>query len=89
LRKSQLDKQIDHVIKTKVKAVDMVIKEIIKPLRVTENPEDLIGKPYAAWTPEDKTMLMQIYGTQEPNTLSRFIFNKEYELLKELEREEL
>lgn len=87
--KNNFDIAVDEVISLKMKAVDKLIKELIEPLRVTDNPEDLIGKPYEQWTSQDLERLKMVYGTKEPNVLSNFIFKKTYERVKELESEEL
>jgi len=76
---------IDRFLEVKLKAVDKLIEELIEPLADIGSPEKLIGKPYETWTPQDLSMLAQIYGKQEPNPLSDLIFKKEYSAVLELE----
>ena len=89
MKKSDLDKAVEQVVKFKMKAVDNLIEELIKPLEVTDNPEDVIGKPYESWTPQDLEMAKRIYGTKEPSLLSNLVFRKTYERVREMEQEEL
>ena len=70
-------------------AVDRLVEELVEPMKDVGNPEALIKKPYEQWTPEDMQMLIQIYGTAEPNPLSDLVFKKEYAKVKALEEEEL
>lgn len=76
---------LDEVIAEDLEALDAVIEEDIEVLGDIGNPEKLIGKPYEEWTPQDKQRLAQIYGSDE--TLSKFIFKREYEAVKKLEEE--
>ena len=87
MKKPELTKSIDKVIDLKLRAVEIFIKDVVEPLEDVGNPEKLIGIPYEQWTPEIIQYLSQIYGTQEPNQLSDFIFRKEYKRVKELEEE--
>jgi hypothetical protein len=87
--KSRLDKAIEQALGLKLAAIDKVVADMIEPLSVTNNPEELIGKSFEQWTPQDLTMLKSIYGNKEPNILSNFVFKKTYERVKSLENEEL
>jgi len=78
----------DKVIDLKLRVMDKLIEDMIEPIADVGNPEKLIGKPYEQWTPQDLTLLTQIYGAEEPNPLSDLIFKKEYDSLKKLEEEE-
>jgi len=86
--KRNFDSVIDYVLDLKLKAIDQVVAEVIEPLRVTENPEDLLGKPYEQWTPQDLEMLKVIYSSKEPNKLSDFVFKKLYARVRSMEQEE-
>ncbi len=83
--KDILSPLIKEVIKEKMVAVDEFIEQNIKPLEVTTNPEKLLGKPYALWSPQDKQLLASVYGTGSDSRLVKTIVNKEYEQVKALE----
>jgi hypothetical protein len=87
--KNKFDFAVKEVIDLKMEAVDKIVKEIIEPLRVTDNPEELIGKPYETWTAQDLQMLKSIYGEGNNTPLTNLIFKKTYERVVELERGEL
>jgi len=89
MKKSTLDKSIERVLQIKMEAVNYLISDLIEPLEVNDNPEELLGKHFAQWTPQDLELLKKVYGTAEPNVLSNFIFKKTYERVKTLESEEL
>ena len=63
---------------------DAFIKEFIKPIGDIGNPEKVIGKPYAEWTPQDLMRLKSIYG-KDQKRLDKFIFDQAYKDLLELE----
>ena len=79
---------VDKVVALKLKAIDRIVEDLVEPLSDVGNPEKLIKKPYAQWTPEDLALLTRIYGVGDDSPLSQLIFNREYERVKELEREE-
>lgn len=87
-KKLDFNKIIDEILDVKFEALDIVLKEMVEPIRVVDNPETIMGKPFEAWTPDDLEFLKIIYGTEEPNILSNFIFDKTYERVKTLESEE-
>ena len=89
MKKSDFDRAIDELVRVKETAIDKLINDLIKPLEVKANPEDLIGKPFEQWTPQDLELLKKVYGDKEPNVLSNFVFKKTYERVKALEQEEL
>ncbi len=86
---TELTKAIDKSIEVTMKAIDQIIDEYIEPLGKVGNPEVLIKKAYENWTPEDLSMLVQIYGPGEKTPLANLIFRKEYDKVKALEQEEL
>lgn len=88
MKKTAFTLAVDKVVALKMRAIDLFIEQYIEPLADVGNPEKLIGKPYEEWTPQDLTMLIQIYGQQEPNPLSNLIFNREYDKVKAMEAEE-
>jgi len=85
VREHKFVKATREVIALKMRAIDEYIEEIIEPLADIGNPEKLIGKKYEEWTPQDRALLSQVYGTNEPNVLSDFIFRKEYKNVLSLE----
>ena len=85
MKETQLTKIVAELIKEDLAVMDEIVEEDIEALGDIGNPEKLIGKKYEEWTPQDLQMLGQIYGSQEPNRLSKFIFNKEYSKVQELE----
>lgn len=89
MKPSHLPKLIDEVVDIKLKAVDAFIEEVIEPLEQLGNPEELIGKPYEQWTPEDLQRLTFAYGTKEPNPLSNLVFRRALERVQRLEAEEV
>lgn len=72
-----------EIIELKLKAVDQYIEDVIDPIADVGSPEKLIGKKYKEWTPQDLQMMSMIYGEK----LEKYIFNKEYKNLMELEQE--
>lgn len=88
MKSTQLTKSAERVIALKMKVIDRVIEDMIEPLEKVGAPEKLIKKPYAQWTPEDLALLTKIYGQGEDTPLTRTIFNREYEKVKQLELEE-
>ena len=87
MKDTPLTEAVKELIKFDLEILDEVIKEDADALADIGNPEKLIGKKYEDWTLQDKQMLGTVYGTQEPNTLSEFIFKKEYKAVLEIEEE--
>lgn len=87
MNNTQLEDVTDRVIRIKMAAVDKLVEEMVEPLRVRENPEKLIGKPYERWTPIDLKLLGIVYGEKESNPLSNFILKKAIEKVAKLEAE--
>lgn len=83
------DKAVDKLVEIEVEAVDRFIKDVVEPLEIHENPEKLISKPFEQWTAQDLQFLQSVYGTEEPNILSNFIFKKKYEQVQDLEEAEI
>ena len=86
MKQSQMEERIEKVGSIKMVSLNTFIKRVVEEIEDIGNPEKLLGKPYEQWTAEDMGRLFQLYG-QEPNALSRMIFNKEYQKLVELEKE--
>ena len=82
MSKPFLTQAVEEVIALKLKAVDEWIGSVVEPLADIGNPEKIIGKPYAQWTPQDLQTLYAIYG----KALEKFIFNKELKYIQELEK---
>ena len=76
-----------EVIELKMQVIDEYIQDIIEPLTQVGNPEQLIGKKYEDWTPQDLQLLGKVYGNSNDSPLSKLIFNKEYSKVKTLEQE--
>ena len=89
MKETQLTKAVERVVALKAAAIDKLTEEMIEPLGDVGNPEKLIGKPYEQWTLQDKQILSQIYGTEEPNPLSNLIFRREYDKVQKMEAEEV
>ena len=87
MKKTDLTIATDRWVEIQLKAIDRFLEEVVEPLADIGNPEKLIGKVYEEWTEQDRQMLKGIYGAEEPNILSDFVFNKEYEKVKFAERE--
>lgn len=87
MKTTPLIQAAEKVVALKMKAIDKVIESLVEPLEDVGNPEKLIKKPYAQWTPEDLALLTQIYGTGENTPLTNTIFNRLYETVKDLEAE--
>jgi len=88
MRKEAFDRAIKELVRVKIKALDMVLKDVVAPLKVTGSPEELLGKPYSQWSPQDLQRMILIYGEGENTPLSNLIFRREYEKVKDLEQEE-
>ena len=89
MKETELTKAIEQAVDLKLKAIDRLVEELVEPLEKVGNPEDLLGKPYEQWSPQDLQMLIQIYGSGDNTPLSNLIFRKTYAMVKELEREEV
>lgn len=87
MKKTPLTQAADQVVALKMKVIDKIVEGLIEPLEDIGSPEKLIKKPYAQWTPQDLAMLTRIYGTGEDSPLSRLIFNREYERVRQMEAE--
>ena len=89
MKKTDLEKSMDKAIEVKLRAVDLLVEELIAPLEKLGNPEELIGKPYASWDAQDFMLLSQIYGQSDVNNpLADLVFKKEYAKVKQMEEEE-
>ena len=88
MKKTPFLKAIDAVVELKLKAADEYIEGIVEQIADVGSPEKLIGKKYEEWTTQDRQMLSQIYGVEEPNPLSELIFRKSYKEVKDLEESE-
>jgi hypothetical protein len=84
MKETPYTRMVNEVIDAKLKAVDAVIEEIIDPIKDVGNPEKLLGKKYEEWSPAEKQLLLRIYGTGD-NPLTKMVFNKEYEEVRNLE----
>lgn len=88
MKQSSLSIAMDKAVKLKLEAIDKAVSVLIEPISNVGNPEQLIGKPFETWTPEDLQNLVNIYGEQNDSILSRFIFRKKYEQVLALEKGE-
>jgi hypothetical protein len=86
MQETPLTRAVDKVVALKMGAIDRFIRENVDVLTRVGSPEEVIGKPYATWTPQDKQVLGQIYGPGKDSPLEKLIFNREYEYLKKLEQ---
>jgi len=86
MKKDEFIKVTDETLTLLLEVADEYLEEITEQFEAVGNPEKLIGKPYETWTDQDRTLLSQVYG-EEPNPLSRLIFNKEYEKVLTMEQE--
>lgn len=89
MKPTSLTKAIEEVVALKSQAIDRVLQDLVEPLAKIGRPEELIGKKYEQWTPQDLLMLGKIYGPQDGTPLSNLIFKKTYERVKALEAEEM
>ena len=88
IKGTEFTKVVADLIKEDLAIIDEIIEEDIEVLADVGNPEKLIGKKYSDWDTNDFQLLAQAYGTSENSLLSKFIFKREYEEVKELERTE-
>ena len=88
MKQIPLTQAAEKVVEIKMKAVDRLIEELVEPLADVGNPEKLIKKPYEQWDANDIQLLTKIYGQGEDTPLTRTIFNRTYENVKNLEAEE-
>lgn len=89
MKDTPLTQAVERVVALEMKAIGIIMDSLVEPLADVGNPEKLIKKPYAQWTPEDLQLLTKIYGTGENTPLTRVIFNRTYEQVKKLEAEEI
>lgn len=85
--KSQFNQMVEEVVAEVLESIDSVLDEIVDDLADVGNPEKLIGKKYADWTPEDIERLRLVYGDGADTPLSRAIANGEYKELRDLQRQ--
>ena len=88
MKKTNLEKAMDKAIEVKLKAVDLLLEELIEPLDKLGSPEELIGKPYESWDAQDLMLLTQIYGASDNTPLSNLVFKEEYAKVLEAEKAE-
>jgi len=88
MKKPDLVKAVERAVEIKMRAVDILVDELVEPLADVGNPEDLIRKKYSDWDAQDLQLLIKIYGEGDNTALARLIFSREYEKVKALEREE-
>ena len=75
---------IDKVIEEKLDAADKFIESYIDPIADVGSPTDVVGKPYGEWNEQDWAKVSQAFDKEK---LEKFIFNKEFTKLQELEQE--
>ena len=88
MKHTQFTQAIDEVIDLKMRAIDIVLKELVEPLADVGNPEKLIGKKFSSWNESDLALLTKIYGAGEKSPLTDLIFRRKYEEVLALEAEE-
>jgi hypothetical protein len=71
LKDTNLTLAVEEVVTRQVRAIDKIIEDFIKPLSDVGSPQDIMGKPYAEWTPEDLQRAIMIYGQKSDSPLSR------------------
>jgi len=64
------------------KIASEAIQEIVDPIAKIDNPEKIIGKPYAQWTPQDLQTLQGVY-VYDIEPLEKFVASKEIDKLFE------
>lgn len=87
MKETNLTKAVAELVEIKLKALDVIMKELIEPLADVGSPERVLGKKYEDWTEEDFLKASQIYGTSEPNALSDLIARREIAKVTEMEKE--
>ena len=87
MKETNLTKAVTELVEIKLKALDVLIKELVEPLADVGSPEKVLGKKYEDWIEEDFLKASQIYGKNEPNALSDLIARKEITKVKEMEKE--
>lgn len=88
MKNDKFSKSIERVISVKLRAVDRFLEKVTEPLSEVGNPEELIGKGYSEWSPDDLERLKLIYGEKDDSPLARLIFRREYQRVLDLEKEE-
>ncbi len=86
MKDTVLTQMADEIVELHLNVVDELLEEMVEPLEDIGDPEKLIGKPYKNWSPEDLQRLTTIYGSAPDSPLQKFIFNREYKYLQELEQ---
>jgi hypothetical protein len=85
MKSTGITKGTEQAIEIALAATDRMLEEYILPLTDFGNPENLLGKVYDEWTPQDIGQLSQIYGTGSESVLATFIARKEIEKMLGLE----
>ncbi len=88
MKQIDFTKAAEEVAKLSLEAIDRFVDEIVTPLSDVGSPENLIGKKYSEWTPQDLQLLIAIYGQSDDSPLARLIFSREYSKVKQMEAEE-
>ena len=67
-------------------ATEELIAEQVDVIEILDNPEKLLGKKYELWSPQDLQWLTMVYGNSPDSKLNKFIADKEYAKVLELEQ---
>ena len=86
IQKDVLDRAVQEAITLQMKAVDIVMKEVVEPIADVGPPEEVLGKPYEMWSTQDFQLAAAIYG-QGDSPLSRLIFRKKLAQVEALRQE--
>ncbi len=78
---------VERLINTETAAIDKLVKELILPMEPSKNPEEMIGKPFTQWSPEDWQRAVMVYGPAEDSPLSKMIAKRLVEALHAKEAE--
>ncbi len=84
MSESETSRMVDEVAAELLEGLDDFVDELVNDLADVGNPEKLIGKKYAEWTPQDLAALRNIYGDSDNSPLGRTIARSEYQKLLDL-----
>jgi hypothetical protein len=87
MKDSMITQAVDEVICRNMRAIGKIIEELVIPLSDVGAPQDVIGKPFAEWQPEDLQRAMMIYGQQSDSPLAKGLASYHIERVRKLRSE--
>ena len=62
---NKYQEMLDKVLERKLRVMEKYVEEKLQPLFDIGKPEEVIGKPYSQWTPEDRQKFDVLFKDNE------------------------